>query len=228
MKDEHCGRRERMEDVLSHAAAAVRADGAEISVIESVAEIEAADLRGRRVIFAVPLSEAGVNMEYYRMLEYFRIEPHCLDGCTGGIMVDGNSELFTKALARRLAFSADMAGCTFPGKPLVEATGSLANFHVMSKITGLERYEVYKMQAENLFKKVLEFEYPAIGTDPEDPVDHPLRVLAVHASMRSTSNTLLLWDMVKKELAARDDVDDEIKEVSLRNGSVVDCEGMQI
>ncbi len=49
----------------------------------------------------------------------------------------------------------------------------------------------------------------------------PQRVLVVHASSRATSNTLLLWEMVRRHL----DRSVVVEELSLRNGTVVDCRG---
>ena len=131
----------------------------------------------------------------------------------GGIIVDGSSELFTKALARRLAFSANLAGCIFPGKPLVEATGSLSNFNVLSNIWDISPYETYRKQTLDLARRVLDFTWPAPGRRPE--------ILALHASSRSTSNSLLLWDLVRAHL----DEHTNVQEVSLRNGAMVDCRG---
>lgn len=73
---------------------------------------------GKKVIFAICLSESGVNLEYYRLLEAFRLHPHCLDGSVGGIIVDGASDLYTKALySPHILFSANSSGCTFPENP---------------------------------------------------------------------------------------------------------------
>lgn len=190
-------------------------DGIDHELIEKVANIPDGYMKGRKVIFAICLSEVGINIEYYRLLEYFRANPDCLEGATGGIIVDGASEFFTKALARRLAFSANLAGCVFPGKPLVEATGSLGNFHVLSKITGQPKFEVYKNNAKSLIIKVRDFEYPDV--EAKDVT----KLLVVHASSRKTSNSLLLWDKIKQNLDPRVD----IREVSLRDGSVEDCRG---
>jgi multimeric flavodoxin WrbA len=222
------GRGMRLENVLWPVLEKLQAEGHEITLIEKVSELETVelddsgmsgtDMRGQRIIFAVPLSEAGVNMEYYRLLEFFRLHPHCLEGSVGGIVVDGSSELFTKALARRLAFSANMAGCVFPGKPLVEATGSLGNFHVLSQIRNEEPIDVYREQLEKLFRKVIDFEWPT-------PTYEPLNILAIHASSRKTSNTLLLWDKVKKHIVQADGPDVSIEEISLRNGTMTDCRG---
>lgn len=61
--------------------------------------------------------------------------------------------------------------------------------------------------------KILAFEPPASPGR--------IRILAVHASTRRTSNTLLLWDKVKRHLHSAAD----IQEVSLRNGEIYDCRG---
>lgn len=207
------GRTQRMEDVLGATVRSLEAEGTEVQVIAMASELQRVSLAGEHVLFAVCLSEAGVNMEYYRLLEYFRQHPDCLEGAVGGIIVDGSSELFTKALARRLAFSANMAGCLFPGKPLVEATGSMHNFDVLSQVRGAQPMEVYRQQVEELARKLIDF------TWPEE--EGRLNVLAVHASSRETSNTLLLWDKIKSRLEDRAD----ITEISLRNGSLTDCRG---
>ena len=206
----------RMSDVLDPVLARLEDSGVEIVQIIRIAELDAISMKGQTVLFAVCLSAAGVNMEYYRLLEYFRENPDCLQDAVGGIMVDGGSELFTKALARRLAFSANMAGCTLPGNSLVEATGSLGNFHVLSKVRGVDQMEVYRQQTAALVHRLLEFRTVSSGCDGKK-----LSILAVHASSRKTSNTLLLWDMVKEHLSQ----ESSIREISLRDGSLRDCIG---
>lgn len=201
-------RESRMDQVLSKVL-----QHREVEYILTAEEMEKRDLRGRKLLFAVCLSEAGVNLEYYRMLEYFRKVPDCLEGAVGAVIVDGSGELYTKALARRLVFSANRAGCTFPGKPLVEATGSLRNFDVMSKLLGTDALGAYEKQVENLANKLTAFH----GTEKKERK----KILVVHASSRKTSNSLLLWEKVKEHF----DRDHEIVEVSLRNGSVQDCRG---
>ena len=66
-------RESRMDQVLSKVLV-----GREVEYILTVDELENRDLRGRKLLFAVCLSEAGINLEYYRMLEYFRKAPDCL------------------------------------------------------------------------------------------------------------------------------------------------------
>ena len=203
----------RLDSILMPCLQHLKSTGTEITVYEHVSEFEHADLTDSRLLFAVSLSEAGVNIEYYRLLEFLRGNPQCLAGSIGGIIVDGGGEFYTKAIARRFAFSANGAGCTFPGKSLVEATGSLGNFHVLSQISGKQPAEIYREQVAALLRKLLQFD--------NNCTDERIRLLAVHASTRKTSNTLLLWDMIKKHLHSRAD----ITEISLQNGQIYDCRG---
>ena len=80
-----------------------------------------------------------------------------LEGSIAGIIVDGESELFTKSIAREFAFTANQAGCTFPGRPLVEATGSLQNFNVQAKILETDNMGAYEKSARVLVEQILSF-----------------------------------------------------------------------
>ena len=201
-------RESRMDQILSKAL-----KNMDVQYILKAEDLAKHDLRGKKILFAVCLSEAGINLEYYRMLEYFRKFPDCLESAVGGVIVDGSGELYTKALARRLVFSANLAGCSFIGKPLVEATGSLHNFDVMSKVLGTDTLGAYQRQVEGLIHRLT-------GHTSSDG-ERKKRILVVHASSRKTSNSLLLWEKVKSCFTE----DHEIIEVSLRNGSVQDCRG---
>lgn len=203
-------RESRMDRILSEALS-----GVETKYLLTAEELAQADLSEKRILFSVCLSAAGVNLEYYRMLEYFRQKPDCLRGSVAGVVVDGSGELFTKSLARRLVFSANMAGCTFPGKPLVEATGSLYNFETLSRIQNVSREEAYSRQVKGLVRKLLSF---SLGKERSE------RVLAVHASSRKTSNSLLLWSKIRSCLEQEAQAP-EITEISLRNGQLLDCRG---
>ena len=219
---ELAGRSGRMDSVLLPALEYIKKEGVEVVVAEKTAQLDDIPLGGERVLFAVCLNDAGINMEYYRLLEGFRKHPACLNGTVGGIIVDGSSELYTKALARRLAFSANRAGCTLPGKPLVEATGSMGNFHVLATIRGTELIDIYRQQVMELVRKILDFELPVREKCCDYRNGHEkLKVLAIHASQRKTSNTMLLWDKVRSVLNGKAD----ITEISLRDGAVTDCRG---
>ena len=184
-------------------------------------------LQSSRLIFAVETDISGINPEACKLLRYLRLksiypaapcgdlpdtENLILSGAAGGIIVDGQCDLFTKDLGRRLAFTANLAGCNFPGKPLSEAISDLRNFRVLAGIWQTDCYEAYVRSCTLLLQKVLNFRLPV--------QDHP-SILAVHASNRRTSNSLALWEMTSAHLAGKAD----IEVISIRNGQLWDCRG---
>ena len=168
-------------------------------------------LQNEKLLFAVALDEGGCGLEYYRMLTALRRGGARLDGCTAGVVVTGQGELYTKDVARDLVLSANMAGCAFLGRPLVEATGSLRNFRVQAEIHGTDEAAAFSLAVEELIDRLLYW-------PPPPPIK---KLLALHASSRATSNTLALWDLVRRNLP--DTV--EVQELGLRNGTIADCNG---
>ena len=201
-----CGRSARLEQLLAELGPlpdAARYDAG---------EIESLSLQGRRLLFAVAVDAFGEDAELCATLRYLRANPGCLEGATGAVIVDGATELDTKDIARRLVFAANAAGCAFPGKPLVEATGSLRNLLVLQKKHKLESLtEAYRFAAAGLLERLL--------TEAPAPKEHP-RLLVLHASDHKTSNTLALGKLVTQRLSGF-----EIETVSLRNGTIHDCRG---
>lgn len=171
--------------------------------------VTAAAVNGRRD-GAFSSGTADISSSGYGVLP--DTENLILSGAAGGIIVDGQCDLFTKDLGRRLAFTANLAGCNFPGKPLSEATSDLRNFRVLAGIWQTDCYEAYVRSCTLLLQKVLNFRLPV--------QDHP-SILAVHASNRRTSNSLALWEMTSAHLAGKAD----IEVISIRNGQLWDCRG---
>ena len=169
-------------------------------------------LKGQRLLFALALGEAGTNLEYVRMLAWLRKEPNLLAGCTAGLIVDGAGELYTKSAAAEAALALNRAGCALVGRPLVEATGSLANFEVQAKNLGTDRMGAYRAAAGELAERV--------ETETLPKRERP-NVLVLHASSHHTSNTMDLWSRVRERLEGRCD----IQEIGLRNGTLSDCSG---
>ena len=172
---------------------------------------ELKNLQYKKILFAISQGISGINLEYFRFLKKLRLDTDLLYGCVAGIIVDGESELFTKSIAREFAFTANLAGCTFPGRLLVEATASLQNFNIQAKNFDTDNMGAYVKSSKILVEQILNFK----------PIKkkHP-NILVLHASNFKTSNTLQLWNMIKRHLKGCD-----IKEISLRNGSIQDCGG---
>lgn len=168
-------------------------------------------LRDEKLLFAVALDEGGCCLGYYNMLALLRRGEVRLDGCTAGVVVTGQGELYTKDVARDLVLSANLAGCAFLGRPLVEATGSLRNFRVQAEIHGTDEASAFSLAMAELLERLLYW-------PPLPPVK---KLLALHASSRATSNTLALWDLVRRNLPEGI----EVRELGLRNGTVADCNG---
>lgn len=169
-------------------------------------------LRNRRILFAVPLDETGTNVELCALLALLRAHPGYLDGSAAGVLIDGAGDLYTKSVGRELVLTANRAGCLFPGRPLVEAIGSLRNFMVQAKNSGGSLEDAYHHSARDLVNRILEFQTPK-QTRP--------KILVLHASSHRTSNTMALWSRVAEHLASSC----EIREIGLRNGTLEDCSG---
>ena len=169
------------------------------------------DLQNRRLLFAVALDPSGCNLAYYGMLRALRGSDTLLRGNVAGVIVTGVGEFYTKDVARDMVFAANQAGCAFLGRPLVEATGSLRNFRIQAQIGGVDEKTAFRLAVRELIARL-------DGWRPLPPVR---RVLALHASQCSTSNTLALWELVKAALPP----EIAVEEVGLRNGTVPDCNG---
>ncbi len=168
-------------------------------------------LKNQRILFAISEGASGINLEYFRFLKKLRMDPEMLEGSVGGIIVDGESELYTKSIARDFVFTANRCGCTFPGRPLVEGTGSLQNFNIQAMNLETDNMGAYLAAARELVENVLGF--------CQHPKETP-KILMLHASNFKTSNTVNFWQMVRNHLDGC-----QIKEISLRNGSIQDCAG---
>ncbi len=225
----------RLERILEQASARLGQPG---RVIEKVESLDA--LQNCRILFAVSLNEWGMNLEWMQMLEKIRRQPDLLEGCVGAVIVDAPSELYTKAAGREAVLAANMSGCLFPGRPLVEGTASLYNFHTQAGLAGCSLEEAYLKAAEDLVSRLLSFTgirtekrtlYQTGAAAPEGKENSRLsydpgcsglpKLLVLHASIRETSNTFRLWNMVKERLEGRV----ESREISLQNGAVHDCVG---
>lgn len=163
-------------------------------------------------LFAIDLGEYGVNLEYTRLLGWLRSHPKSLEGWTGGVTADADSDLYTKSAARELVFTANCAGCAFVGRPLVEGTRTLSNFSIVASNLGTDLYGAYVESIKLLVKEM------AKSQDPDKEKKRELLVL--HASSHKSSNTYAVWQGVRQYLS-----DISITEIGLRNGTLADCSG---
>ena len=180
-------------------------------------ELDAAGLQGtpvtgKRLLFTVGMDAYGPNPAFYEAIRWLRQNKGALTGCVAGLIVDGSGELYTKQAAQTLALAANLAGCAFPGKPLVEGTGSLYNQHILARRLGLSWEETYRRRVRELALRVAGFSFPVFSRP---------RLLMLHASDHVRSNTV--W--MGRELLRMLPTDIRTREISLQNGTITDCRG---
>ncbi|NLW39882.1 MAG: NAD(P)H-dependent oxidoreductase [Tissierellia bacterium] len=144
-------------------------------------------------------------------LKLFQRGYDSLSGSEGIVLIHSNYQHFTKTEAQSIIFKSNLLGCRFPGRPMVEATGNLDNFIPLQKVYNLSLEEICLHLCELLGKRFIK--------DETKRIEKP-KILILHSSNRKYSNTLTLWDMVRKHLDGMD-----ITEINIQNGTVVDCIG---
>lgn len=196
----------RLEAILDHAL-----DGVQVRSV-SLEDLAQGQLQGGRLLFALGVDDLGMGPETLGLLRCLRQYPGALTGCTAVVLADGCGELYTKQAAQALVLAANLSGCLFPGKPLVEGTGSLYNQHILAAQRGLSLGETYFARSRELVRRLLDFEAPKF-TRP--------RILMLHASDNRRSNTVAMGSRVLEHLAPHCD----LKTISLQNGAIYDCRG---
>lgn len=197
--------------------------GVRVQEVTEVSQLEAmTDKSGRLApegwtgkhlaLFAIDLGEYGVNLEYTRLLGWLRSHPKSLEGWTGGVTADADSDLYTKSAARELVFTANCAGCAFVGRPLVEGTKTLSNFAIVASNLGTDLYGAYVESIKLLVKEM--------ARSQESDKERKRELLVLHASSHKSSNTYAVWQGVRQYLS-----DISITEIGLRNGTLADCSG---
>ena len=164
-QEEKAEKSRRLEEVLK--TALTDAEGVRTCILTTAEETERFFLRDgsgtrgdgkyRPVLFVISLGRAGVNLEYMKLLRLLRENRTMLEGYAGGVITDGESDLYTKAVSRELVFTANLSGCAFVGRPLVEGTRTLSNFSVVAQILSTDAETAYRRSAAELVREILAF-----------------------------------------------------------------------
>ena len=182
------------------------------SVIIKTIEDIPADLRNKKIIFAIELDKCGFNISLFEIILRLREKGNdSLLGSRAVMIIQSPNELFTKNMAQKVIFLANQMGCRFPGNPIVEATRNLNNFFTWQKTFDLSLTEIYQKQSKELVSKLMVENLILIDTP---------KILILHSSSFKTSNTLMLWEMVKDNLNIGN-----LRELHIENGTIVDCRG---
>lgn len=169
------------------------------------------DLKGHNILFAVELNSIGSNPMLNRILEkLFNRGEDSLKDSRGSILIHSSYNNSTKTYAQNIVFIANQLGCTFPGRPAIEANQNLENYIALQNKYDLPLKDICLKKSEELGRRLL--------STQEYFKNRNIAVL--HSSNKSSSNTYLLWEMVKENLH-----DVHINEVYLGNGTIIDCRG---
>jgi len=178
-------------------------------ICESFDEI---DYRNKRIIFAVELGISGININLMKILKFLEERgKSSMMNSIGGVLIHSSSELYTRSVGRDIIFRCNQMGCSFPGRPIVEATNSLRNFANFKKYFDMNLEEACLKNSEDLIKRLLNHN----RNNKTNP-----KILAIHSSNANTSNTYMLWRLVRKHLSKCD-----LKEIYLGEENINDCRG---
>lgn len=183
----------------------------EYSIVTNASNIK--DLRNKMILFAVELNSIGISNNLNNIFEtLYKIGDDSLLNSEGALLVKSNSNLFTKTFAQSTVFLANNLGCRFIGRPLVEATYNLNNLITMEKIYHMPLEDICLKQCRDLKERFL--------NNIKKETFPPKNLLVLHSSKKCISNTLTLWELVKKNLK-----EINIEEINIGIGDIEDCKG---
>lgn len=197
-------------DLLKQMVQAVSSSFDEVSEVKSLSDVE--DFSNKKILFSVQLNEAGYCPEMDDILyKLWCTGKDSLLGSSAAVVIHCPSELFTKTYAQNVILHANMLGCGFMGRPIVEATANLCNFLVLQKTIPKPLDEVCLTLCEDLGQRLRTY-HPSLIQNP--------KIAVLHSSNFKTSNTFMLWKMVESHLKNFD-----ISIHHIENGAVKDCIG---
>lgn len=174
------------------------------------------NLIGKKLLFVLELNEIGFCDEVLSiLLKLYKASSTSLDASIGAVLVHSSSEFYTKSAAANIIFLANRLGCSFIGHPIVEATSSLCNFSTWQKTIPLSLNQICIEQCKRLCNRLMD--------DAQVKFSSP-KILALHASNDDTSNTLMLWRMIKQKLEQQLPFS-YIEALNVENGTIHDCNG---
>lgn len=170
------------------------------------------NLKRKKILFALELDNIGFDIDMLNFMAKLQLLGNdILYNSVGAVLVHSNNDLYTKRASQDIIFLANMLGCSFIGKPLVEATGTLSNFLTWQKTLNLPLKDICLELCSRLGKRLVEFKTSAV----ENP-----KIAVLYSSPHKKSNTLDLWSLVSKNLNIPN-----IIELQIENGKIQDCKG---
>lgn len=169
-------------------------------------------MKGQKVLFCFELDEFGdCTSTYLEVKGILSANPLAFDGSMGALIVISKTEFSTKRFAQQFIFNMSQKGVSFIGHPLVEIIEDYKNLHTWQKTIQLPLDELGLFLVQQLVERFQDERYKRY----RDP-----KILVLHASQDSKSNTLTFWKMIEEKLQ-----DLHPRTLHVENGTIVDCKG---
>ncbi|MGM0380155.1 MAG: flavodoxin family protein [Bacillota bacterium] len=165
-----------------------------------------------KYVIAYKVDDVGSNkslMDFIRKIKKKNIK---FKKCFSVLLTYSLDDLYTKTFTQQVVFLLNTSGLSFIGQPLIEVIEDYKNFRKWQKhYKNKDLKEILEINIKKLANRLKKF---------NDYVVKKPKILVLHASSYDTSNTLMLWKMIKKNLKGY-----EIKEIEIEDGKIVDCSG---
>lgn len=171
-----------------------------------------------RVLLLCSLNEIGRDFDMDQLVRVLKLEMPRQDRRASfylGFAISSDTEFYTKSYARWLALSFSLLGANVIGKPLVEFLPGYVNYKTWKKTLDLSLSEIAQRQVLSLCQRLIEAEHLRL---------YKPKCLVIHACKEGTSNTLLLWREIAKQVKL-ESPQMAIKEIYMERGSITDCIG---
>lgn len=161
----------------------------------------------RRILFVVGLNNIGYDFRLLKFISEIK-EKNFFEGSVGSIIIESQTDLYTKSTAQDLILHTNKLGLSYLGHSVVEIVKDYKNFETWQKTIDKTLEEITTDHCKQLVNRLNNHQKMKFHN-----------VLALHASSYKTSNTLGLWHKVKGYIKC------DVDEIHIENGTVVDCKG---
>jgi len=171
------------------------------------------DLRNKKILFCLDLDITGHCIDLIRFLNNLKSnsDENPLENSVGVLFVRSSEDIYTKRASQDLIAIANSLGCRFLGHSVVEAIKGLKNFETWQKTVDKSLEEIRDDICIKQVKRLLQFKTRQVKEK---------QILVLHASSNKTSNTLMLWKLIEKELDPCN-----LNVFHVENGRIIDCKG---
>lgn len=169
-----------------------------------------------KLVFAIELDEIGCDNTFHDYLKHLYKTRPSFEGASAVLLLNASTEFYSKTFAKQIIFAFNHLGLRFIGKPLVEALPSEINLKTWQKHLPGTRKDILDHLCRDLGARLMSFHPKATGL---------LKLMVLHNSEVSTSNSLQLAHVVLEHLQREFENIVSINEIRIEDGAIHDCRG---